>query len=113
LGPAESLRCALWSFMHRLNPSQANHAEYFHMEYASSLLFEDGMELAIAWAQHRLPELAGEPFARQAEAVDGAEDRGGDMVGLEELARQALHIFAGDRFDRRQDLIERGKAVKV
>src|SRR5258708_28465063 len=57
--------------------------------------------------------LAGEPGAVEGEAVEGAEEGDGDLVGLEILAGQGLEFFAGDGFDARQDFVERIKAAEV
>jgi hypothetical protein len=55
--------------------------------------------------QSRNLRLAGEAVAGQGEAVQGAEDGGGDLVGLEEELGEGLKLLAGDRFDGGEDLV--------
>src|SRR6266852_4753613 len=57
--------------------------------------------------------LAAEAGAIEGEAVEGAEDRDGDLVGLEILAGEGLEFFAGDGFDAGENFVERIKAAEV
>jgi len=56
---------------------------------------------------------AGEAIAGEGETVDGAEDGGGDLVGLEETASERLNIFAGDGVDGGEDFVERSETVEI
>src|SRR5579871_1468880 len=56
---------------------------------------------------------AGEAFAVDGEAVDGAEDGDGDAVRLEEGAGELLDLLGGNGFDAGEDFVEGGEAVEV
>jgi len=49
--------------------------------------------------------LAGQAGAVEGEAVEGAEDRDGDLAGLEIALGEGLEFFAGDGFDPGEDFI--------
>src|SRR2546426_1916687 len=55
----------------------------------------------------------GEAGAVEGEAVEGAEDRDGDLAGLEILAGEGLELLAGDGFDSGEDFVEREEAAKI
>src|SRR6476660_2134229 len=57
--------------------------------------------------------LTGKAGAVEGEAVEGAEDGDGDLVGLEILAGQGLEFFAGYGFDAGQDFVKRIKPAEV
>lgn len=57
--------------------------------------------------------LTGEAFAGEREAVEGTEDGGGDLVRLEEVARQRLNVFASDGVDGGKDFVERRETVEI
>src|SRR2546428_1716459 len=55
----------------------------------------------------------GEAGAVEGEAVEGAEDRDGDLAGLEILAGEGLELLAGDGFDAGEDFVEREETSKI
>src|SRR5882672_9440850 len=62
--------------------------------------------------------MAGGPSARQAiavegEAVEGAEDGGGNLFGAEKFLGERLDVFAGDGFDGGEDLVESEEAAEI
>ena len=61
----------------------------------------------------QLASSTGEAGAVEGEAVEGAEDGDGDLVGFEILVGEGLEFFAGDGFDAGEDFVERIEAAEV
>src|ERR1700729_1236411 len=59
------------------------------------------------------PELAGQAGAVEGEAIQGTKSSYSDLLRTEEFAGDRLDLFAGDRFDAGQDLVERVEAAEV
>src|SRR5258705_8516174 len=57
--------------------------------------------------------LTGQAGTVEGEAVDRAENGGGDLFGTEEFLGQDLHFFARDCFDGRENFVERIEATEV
>lgn len=57
--------------------------------------------------------LASQAGTFEREAVDGAENRGGDLFGAEEFLSQSLDFFTRDRVDGSKNFIERIKLAEV
>ena len=60
-----------------------------------------------------LDDLAGQARAIEGEAVQGAEDGYGDLVGAEEVTSQGLHLVERDGFDGSEDFVKGVEAAEV
>jgi len=62
-----------------------------------------------------LPERtsAGEAGAVEGEAVEGAEDGGGNLFGTEEVSGERLNVLASDGFDGSENFVESEEAAEI
>ena len=56
---------------------------------------------------------AGQAIAVEGEAVERAEDRGGNLFGAEKFLGERLDVFAGDGFDGGENFVEGEEAAKI
>src|SRR5260221_14351075 len=55
----------------------------------------------------------GEAIAVEGEAVEGAEDGGGNLFGAEKFLGERLDVFAGDGFDGGKNFVEGEEAAEI
>ena len=85
-------------FMLRMN----GHEGFFF----GSGLRDGGIRSCWCCRERKPSRSAGEAGAVEGEAVEGAEDRDGDLLGLEILAGEGLELFASDGFDPGEDFVK-------
>ena len=56
---------------------------------------------------------ARQAIAVEGEAVEGAEDRGGNLFGAKKFLGERLDVFAGDGFDGGENLVEGEEAAEI
>src|SRR2546429_5089836 len=56
---------------------------------------------------------AGQAIAVEGEAIERAEDRGGNLFGAEKFLGEGLDVFAGDGVDGGEDFVEGEEAAEI